>query len=84
MFKSKIIEKLLFGNMCNVVPPGKSTTFIFPGTEEGEENIEFKFAGADGIILALLKKIKKMETKIWELENRKKWPKLTIWITTKR
>jgi hypothetical protein len=55
----------LFGTTAEItVPKGRTTTFTFPSTGEGDKHREILLPAADGIILYLLKRIEKLEDQL--------------------
>ncbi len=63
--KSTKIAKLLFGKLGGPLKDsGRAVTFIFPAKEEGDRHREISFAGDDGLLLYLVKRIEKLEEKV--------------------
>lgn len=70
MFQSKIIGRILFGEHNGLKMPERSGTLEIPGKEEGESLRYIKWAGDDGLILYLIKRIEKLEKAILEKETK--------------
>ena len=60
--KDKLLRQLLFGNYEELGKRGsRGYTLTFPAKEEGDIERKIHYAGDDGILLYLIKKIEKLE-----------------------
>ncbi len=71
--KDKTVRKLLFADADILYPSTRTQVWTFPALTEDDEAIRWEFPSCDGIILSLLKKMKKMEKRIAELEMKSQW-----------
>lgn len=70
MFKSEIIERVLFGINTELKNPNsRRTDFTFPFTRGGERDVHISYPSADGLVLYLLRRMIKSEDRIEKLEK---------------
>ena len=64
MIKDKPLRNILFGkHTLNEKPLGRSVTISMPAKDSEDIYREISFAGDDGLILALIKRIEALENK---------------------
>lgn len=68
MFLSKKLANVLFGKYHNLDGNiRRSTTFTFPSKDDEDKFRTISYAGDDGFILYLIKRIEKLEEKVSKL-----------------
>lgn len=68
------IKKILFGNNAESISDqnGRVKTMTIPATSDDDKNRVIRFAGDDGLILYLIKRIEKLEESVSNKDKLKK------------
>ena len=61
--KDSILRKILFGRYENMSEPQRSQKIVYYKKDADDIDRHLEYAGEDGIILALIKRIEKLEQK---------------------